>query len=107
MELFFIISSIWLEQYYYVFGFALLVFIILIVSCAEISIVLTYFQLCGEDYNWWWRSALNSGSSALYLFAYSAYYFFTKVSAANERKRQDGFSLQQMVFVDVAVPVIV
>eukprot|EP00947_MAST-08B_sp_MAST-8B-sp1_P002743 g2743.t1 len=79
VELFFIISSIWLDQYYYVFGFLLLVFIILVVSCAEISVVLVYFQLCGEDYNWWWRSALNSGSSAFYLFAYSAYYFFTKV----------------------------
>jgi len=39
----------------------------------------TYFQLCSEDYNWWWRSFLTSGSSALYLFIYSAVYFHTKL----------------------------
>jgi len=79
VELFFILSSLWLDQYYYVFGFLLLVFIILIVTCAEITIVLCYFQLCGEDYHWWWRSFVTSGSSAFYLFAYSAFYFFTKL----------------------------
>ena len=48
-------------------------------TCAEISVVLTYFQLCGEDYHWWWRSFLTSGSSALYLFIYCAFYFATKL----------------------------
>lgn len=70
VELFFILSSIWLDQYYYVFGFLLLVFAILMITCAEITIVLCYFQLCGEDYHWWWRSVFTSGSSALYLFLY-------------------------------------
>lgn len=31
VELFFILSSMWLDQYYYVFGFLLLVFILLAV----------------------------------------------------------------------------
>ena len=39
--------------------------------CAEITIVMCYFQLCAEDYNWWWRSFLTAGSSGLYLFLYS------------------------------------
>jgi transmembrane 9 superfamily protein 2/4 len=79
IELFFILSSIWLHQFYYVFGFLLLVFLILIVTCAEISIVMCYFQLCAEDYHWWWRSFLTAGSSAAYMFAYSIFYFFTKL----------------------------
>merc|ERR1719229_1984927 len=62
-ELFFIMSSIWQHQFYYLFGFLALVLIILIVTCAEISIALTYFQLTSEDYRWWWRSFLSSGSS--------------------------------------------
>ena len=49
------------------------------VTCAEISVVLTYFQLCGEDYHWWWRSFLTAGSSALYLFIYCVFYFATKL----------------------------
>ncbi|KAJ3693342.1 hypothetical protein LUZ60_008822 [Juncus effusus] len=79
IELFFILTSIWLNQFYYIFGFLFLVFIILIVTCAEISIVLCYFQLCSEDYLWWWRAYLTSGSSALYLFLYATFYFFTKL----------------------------
>jgi len=80
VELFFILSSIWLDTYYYVFGFLLLVFAILIITCAEITIVLCYFQLCSEDYNWWWRSFLSSGSSALYLFLYSSFYYSSKLN---------------------------
>lgn len=83
VELFFVLSSLWLDQYYYVFGFLLLVFIILVVTCAEITIVLCYFQLCGEDYRWWWRSLLTSGSSAVYLFLYSIVYYSGRLQIDN------------------------
>ena len=79
IELFFILTSMWMHQVYYLFGFLALVFVILVVTCAEISVVLIYFQLCSEDYRWWWRSFLTSGSSALYLFAYSMFYFYSKL----------------------------
>eukprot|EP00306_Pavlova_sp_CCMP459_P009976 CAMPEP_0185185618 /NCGR_PEP_ID=MMETSP1140-20130426/3440_1 /TAXON_ID=298111 /ORGANISM="Pavlova sp., Strain CCMP459" /LENGTH=640 /DNA_ID=CAMNT_0027751819 /DNA_START=19 /DNA_END=1941 /DNA_ORIENTATION=- len=79
IELFFILSSIWLHQFYYVFGFLFLVLIILVITCAEITIVMCYFQLCAEDYHWWWRAFLTSGSSAAYLFLYSIFYFVTKL----------------------------
>lgn len=78
-ELFFIMSSLWQHQFYYLFGFLALVLVILIVTCAEISIALTYFQLTSEDYNWWWRSFLTSGTSALYVFAYAFLYFSTRL----------------------------
>eukprot|EP00668_Euglena_longa_P002236 GGOE01002581.1.p1 GENE.GGOE01002581.1~~GGOE01002581.1.p1 ORF type:complete len:625 (-),score=163.38 GGOE01002581.1:327-2201(-) len=77
IELFFILTSIWLNRYYYVFGFLSIVFIILAITCAEITIVMIYFQLCSEDYHWWWRSFMTAGSSGLYLFLYSIFYFFT------------------------------
>ena len=79
IELFFILTSIWLHQFFYAFGFIMIVGMILVLTCAEIAIVLCYFQLCAEDYNWWWRSFLTSGSSALYMFCYSAFYFYTKL----------------------------
>jgi transmembrane 9 superfamily protein 2/4 len=79
IELFFIFTAIWENQYYYLFGFLFLVFIILIISCSQISIVMVYFQLCGEDYHWWWRSFIISGGSAVYVFAYSIFYFVTKL----------------------------
>merc|ERR1712113_89016 len=79
-ELFFIMSSLWQHQFYYLFGFLGLVLVILIVTCAEISIALTYFQLTSEDYNWWWRSFLSSGSSAAYVFLYAIMYFNSRLN---------------------------
>merc|ERR1712004_654624 len=79
IELFFIFSATYENQFYYLFGFLFLVFIILAISCSQISIVMVYFQLCGEDYRWWWRSFVVSGGSAVYVAAYSVFYFVTKL----------------------------
>jgi transmembrane 9 superfamily protein 2/4 len=81
-ELYFILSSIWLNQYYYVFGFLMLVFVILALTCAEIAIVVCYFQLCTEDHGWAWNSFLAGSSSTIYIFCYSVMYFFSKMDAA-------------------------
>ena len=67
IELFFIFSAIYENQFYYLFGFLFLVFIILAISCSQISIVMVYFQLCGEDYRWWWRCVCNSNSNFVLL----------------------------------------
>lgn len=79
IELFFILSAIWENQFYYLFGFLFLVFIILVISCGQISVVMVYFQLCGEDYHWWWRSLITSGGSAVYIAFYSIFYLSTKL----------------------------
>merc|ERR1719327_475997 len=78
-ELFFIMSSIWMHQFYYLFGFLAIMGIILVITSAEISIAVTYFQLTTEDYRWWWRSFFTSASSGLYVFLYSVIYFYTRL----------------------------
>ncbi|EAL73174.1 TM9 protein A [Dictyostelium discoideum AX4] len=75
IELHFILTSLWDNQFYYIFGFLFIVLMILIVTSAEISIVMCYFQLCAEDHHWWWRSFLTAGSSSLYMFIYSVSFF--------------------------------
>ncbi|CAN4099848.1 unnamed protein product [Withania somnifera] len=74
IELFFIMSSIWLGRGYYVFEFLLVVLILLVVVCAEVSLVLTYMHLCMEDWRWWWKSFFASSSVAIYIFFYSVNY---------------------------------
>ncbi|XP_021809007.1 transmembrane 9 superfamily member 11 [Prunus avium] len=74
IELFFIMSSIWMGRVYYVFGFLFIVLILLVVVCAEVSLVLTYMHLCVEDWKWWWKSFFASGSVAIYIFLYSINY---------------------------------
>uniref|UniRef100_A0A5S6QYT3 Transmembrane 9 superfamily member n=1 Tax=Trichuris muris TaxID=70415 RepID=A0A5S6QYT3_TRIMR len=80
VQMFFIFNSLWAHQTYYMFGFLFSVFLILLITLAETSVVLSYFQLCGEDYRWWWRSFLSSGFTAFYLFIYSIYFFFAKLT---------------------------
>ena len=78
VEMFFILSSIWQHRFYYMFGFLALVFFILVLTCAEIAIVLCYLHLCAEDYRWWWRSFLTSGSISIYMFLYASYHYFAR-----------------------------
>ncbi|XP_070492315.1 transmembrane 9 superfamily member 2 [Chironomus tepperi] len=79
IQLFFILNSLWSNQMYYMFGFLFLVFLILVITCSETTILLCYFHLCAEDYHWWWRSFLTSGFTAVYLFIYCCHYFATKL----------------------------
>mmetsp|Transcript_40655 Transcript_40655/g.85117 ORF Transcript_40655/g.85117 Transcript_40655/m.85117 type:complete len:656 (-) Transcript_40655:385-2352(-) len=75
VELFFIMTSLWMDQFYYVFGFTLIVYLILIVTCAEVTVLLCYYQLCAENHRWWWFSFFASGSTAMYMFLYSFFWF--------------------------------
>ena len=75
VELFFIMTSLWMDQFYYVFGFTLVVFLILLITCAEVTVLLCYYQLCAENHRWWWFSFFASGSTAAYTFVYSFFWF--------------------------------
>ena len=46
IELVFIMMSIWRHSFYYLFAFLFAVLLILVITSAEISIVITYLQLC-------------------------------------------------------------
>ena len=56
IEVFYIMNSIIFHHIYSIFSFLFLGFLILIITCAEISILICYFRLCSEDYRWWWHS---------------------------------------------------
>merc|ERR1712198_319016 len=76
--MYFIFTSFWAYKIYYVYGFMLLVFIILAIVTVCVTIVCTYFLLNAEDYRWQWTSFLSAGSTAGYVYFYSFYYFFFK-----------------------------
>jgi len=78
IEMYFIFTSFWNYKFYYVYGFMLLVLGILLIVTVCVSIVSTYFLLNAEDYRWKWSSVLSGGSTAIYVFLYSIFYFYTK-----------------------------
>lgn len=79
IELFFIMSALWLHQFYYFMGFLLAVGCILAATCAQVGIVMDYLQLCSEDHRWWWKSFGNCASAGLYLFAYSLWFLVSRL----------------------------
>jgi len=42
--------------------------------CAEVAVVMCYFQLCRENHRWWWRSFHNTAATGLYFFVYAVIY---------------------------------
>lgn len=52
-------------QVYYVYGFMLLVFLILVIVTVCVTIVGTYFLLNAENYHWQWTSFLSAASTSM------------------------------------------
>ncbi|KAK5653890.1 hypothetical protein OQA88_7815 [Cercophora sp. LCS_1] len=81
IELLFVFHSVYQDKsgFYYVFGFLAVVLTILMVTIAEVTVVMIYIQLCAENYNWWWQSFMIGGGSAVWVFAYCGWYYFMKL----------------------------
>ncbi|CAP28227.1 Protein CBG08396 [Caenorhabditis briggsae] len=78
IEMYFIFTSFWAYKIYYVYGFMLLVTIILSIVTVCVTIVCSYFLLNAEDYRWRWTSFACGASTSFYVYMYSMYYFFFK-----------------------------
>lgn len=104
IELFFVFSSVWLQQVHYLFSFLFLILIILIVTCSEIAVVMVYFQLCAENHYWWWRAFLTPAASAFYILLYSLFYFVStlKITSFVAAVLYFGYSFCMAVVVFVA-----
>ncbi|XP_059065677.1 transmembrane 9 superfamily member 2-like isoform X1 [Cryptomeria japonica] len=77
-ELPYIFVSVWGHKIYTLYSILFIIFIILIIVTALVIIAFTYLQLAVEDHEWWWRSMLCGGSTGVYIFGYSLYYYFTR-----------------------------
>jgi len=75
IEIHYLYASLWGHAAYGLYGILLLVFIILLVVTASVTVALTYFQLSIEDHRWWWRSFFSAGSTGLFVLLYSVYYY--------------------------------
>ncbi|CAM6040049.1 unnamed protein product [Sphagnum compactum] len=78
IEMYFVFTSFWNYKVYYVYGFMLLVFLILAIVTVCVTIVGTYFLLNAENYHWQWTSFISAASTGAYVFLYSIYYYFMK-----------------------------
>lgn len=78
IELYFIFTSFWNYKFYYVYGFLLLVTVILLFVTGAVSVVATYLLLNAEDHRWQWTSFAVGGSVSFYVFLYAIYFHIFK-----------------------------
>ncbi|KAI6241350.1 Transmembrane 9 superfamily member [Aphelenchoides fujianensis] len=66
IELYFLMTSLYENQFYYLFGILMIVLVISLAICAEVALITVYFLLSAEDYKWHWKSFIISTGSAFY-----------------------------------------
>jgi transmembrane 9 superfamily member 3 len=78
IEMYYVFSAFWSYKFYYVYGFMLLVYVILATVTICTTIVSIYFVLNAENHHWQWIAYLSAGSTSAYVFLYSIFYFLYK-----------------------------
>lgn len=78
IEMYFLFTAFWSYKFYYVYGFVLLVYAILVLVTVCSTIVAVYFTLNGENYRWQWTALGCAAACAGYVFLYAVFYFFYK-----------------------------
>ncbi|KAH7561235.1 hypothetical protein ACOSQ2_016349 [Xanthoceras sorbifolium] len=75
LELHHLYASLWGYKICTLPSILFVMFIILILLTAMLSVGLTYIQLSAEDHEWWWRSIFCGGSTAIFMFCYSIFFY--------------------------------
>lgn len=73
VEMYFIYSSIWFNKIFYMFGFLFFCFLLMIMTTSLITVLMSYYTLCSENYKWHWKSFFVGGACAIYVFAHSLF----------------------------------
>jgi transmembrane 9 superfamily member 2/4 len=78
VEIFFLMASLWMGRYFF-FGFSLVIYVILLVACAETSILLACDEL---RFGGWHAFACTGSLTAVFTFVYSMFWFHKMEPAA-------------------------
>jgi len=78
VELYYVFISMWGHQMFTPFGILYLVFVILLMVTACITVSLTYLQLSMENHQWWWLSLISGGATSFYIYLYCFYFLATE-----------------------------
>ncbi|XP_024964353.1 transmembrane 9 superfamily member 3-like [Cynara cardunculus var. scolymus] len=78
IQLHYIFATVWGHRVYTLYSILSVVFVLLLIITALVSVALTYFQLAVEDHEWWWRSFFCGGSTGLFVYGYCIYHYFLR-----------------------------
>ncbi|PWA41326.1 nonaspanin (TM9SF), Major facilitator superfamily domain protein [Artemisia annua] len=72
VQLYYILATVWGHPVYALYTIMSVVFILLLIITALVTVALTYFQLAAEDHQWWWRSDMTGFMQTSFFFGYMA-----------------------------------
>ncbi|KAH7679868.1 Nonaspanin (TM9SF) protein [Dioscorea alata] len=75
IQLRYIFANLWGYKFYNMYGILFIVFLLLLLVTAFVTVALTYLQLASEDHRWWWRSFFYGGSAGLFVYGYCFDYY--------------------------------
>jgi len=74
-EAYFLMSTLWRHQYYFMYLYLLVCFGLTTYVAMTASIVQTYLSLSAGDYRWWWRSYLIGFCGGIHIYVVCTYLF--------------------------------
>jgi len=77
LELHYLFDAVWGHAMYRLWGILAIVFILLLLVTALITVSLIFFQLSSENWKWWWNSFIIGGSTGIYVFVFSIHWWYT------------------------------
>uniref|UniRef100_A0A7S4G828 Transmembrane 9 superfamily member n=1 Tax=Eutreptiella gymnastica TaxID=73025 RepID=A0A7S4G828_9EUGL len=78
VELYYVFISLWGHQLFTPYGILYLVFVILLMVTACITVSLTYLQLSMENHEWWWTALTSGGATSFFIYAYCFYFLYSE-----------------------------
>lgn len=76
LQLYYILSAIWFQRLYYMFGFLFASIVSMLILCIMTTALATYATISAENYHWQWRAFFVSGSPTIYIFVYAIFYMY-------------------------------
>ena len=73
VQFYYVLSSVWRSWMFAVFGVFLLNILSLVAVIAVASMLMTYWCLKSENWNWWWRAYLNGASAGVFMYIFCVY----------------------------------
>ncbi|KAI8136664.1 hypothetical protein BJV82DRAFT_638652 [Fennellomyces sp. T-0311] len=73
-----LLKSLWQGEVHLTATYAAMACVLHGVATASVTVVLVFFQLCNEDYHWWWMSFAIGSASSLYMFAYAVVFYWIR-----------------------------
>lgn len=80
IEIYFLMGALWLQQYYYLMGYLLIVTLLIGVTSALMSVIMCYLRMSGEDHRWWWKSFTDTATIGVWLFGYSIWFLIFRMN---------------------------